>query len=235
MENSCLLGVVLRSLGYDVVATGARVNEAMQPYAGKKDWPGPRYSGWNHMLNLVTMESRTFVVDVGFGSAGPTRPVELKHGEEFLNVPPQQASRLLRTRIPDTVSKARGQELWVYEIRFSDDGEWTPAYCFGETEFLPADYNVMNYFTSTSRQSWFTYHVVCVKMLMSEETGEEESKVIGDITLFDADIKKRIGGVSENLGALTSDMERIGALKKYMGIELSKPEKDGILDMNTRI
>lgn len=236
MENSCLLGTVLKSLGYDVVATGARVNEAVQPMAAKKDWPGPRYSGWNHMINLVTMDKRTFFVDVGFGSSGPTRPVELKHGEEFVNVPPQQSSRLMRSVIPDTVSQARNQEIWIYEIRFRDDVAWTPAYCFGETEFLPADFMIMNHFTSTSRQSWFTYHVVCVKMLMSEDTkGDEETKIVGDVTLFDADIKKRVGGVSESLGALTSDAERVEALKRYMGVELSKPETNGIVDMMSRI
>ncbi|GAB7352184.1 hypothetical protein MBLNU459_g2663t1 [Dothideomycetes sp. NU459] len=250
MENSCLLGTVLHSLGYDVVATGARVNEAVQPMAAKKDWPGPRYSGWNHMLNLVTMDGRTFFVDVGFGSSGPTRPVELKHngsgsgsgsegeGEQFANVPPEQSSRLVRTAIPDTVSKARSQALWVYEIRFTDDGAWTPAYCFGETEFLPADFNVMNHFTSTSRQSFFTYHVLCVKMLMAADkdtAGDAADGIIGDITLFDADLKRRIGGVSTSLATFTSDSERVEALKVHMGIELSQPEKDGIQDMMSKI
>lgn len=46
MENSCLFGTVLRSLGYDVFSTGARVNEAAQPMAATKGWKGPRYDGW---------------------------------------------------------------------------------------------------------------------------------------------------------------------------------------------
>jgi len=45
-ENNLLFATVLRSLGYDVMSTGARVNEAVQPMSGEKGWKGPKYSGW---------------------------------------------------------------------------------------------------------------------------------------------------------------------------------------------
>lgn len=46
MENSALFGTVLRSLGFDVVSIGAKVNEAVQPMSGKQGWKGPIYDGW---------------------------------------------------------------------------------------------------------------------------------------------------------------------------------------------
>lgn len=46
MENSCLFGTVLRSLGYNVVSIGAKVNEAVQPVSGNRGWKGPKYDGW---------------------------------------------------------------------------------------------------------------------------------------------------------------------------------------------
>lgn len=46
MENTAIFGTVLRSLGYDIMTTGARVNEAVQPMAANKNWKGPRYDGW---------------------------------------------------------------------------------------------------------------------------------------------------------------------------------------------
>lgn len=46
MENSCLFGTILRSLGFDVVSIGAKVNEAVQPIAAAKGWKGPIYDGW---------------------------------------------------------------------------------------------------------------------------------------------------------------------------------------------
>ena len=46
MENSCLFGTILRSLGFDVVSIGAKVNEAVQPVSTKRGWKGPKYDGW---------------------------------------------------------------------------------------------------------------------------------------------------------------------------------------------
>lgn len=46
MENSALFGTVLRSLGFDVMSTGGRVNEAVQPIAQSKHWKGPKFDGW---------------------------------------------------------------------------------------------------------------------------------------------------------------------------------------------
>jgi len=45
-ENNLLFATVLRTLRYDVLTTGARVNEAVQPMSDEKGWKGPRYSGW---------------------------------------------------------------------------------------------------------------------------------------------------------------------------------------------
>jgi arylamine N-acetyltransferase len=46
MENNCLFGTVLRTLGYNVYPTGARVNEAVQPMAASKNWQGPKFDAW---------------------------------------------------------------------------------------------------------------------------------------------------------------------------------------------
>ena len=46
MENSLLFGTVLRSLGFDVVSIGAKVNEAVQGLSAKRGWKGPKYDGW---------------------------------------------------------------------------------------------------------------------------------------------------------------------------------------------
>jgi hypothetical protein len=46
METTGLLATVLRSLGFDIITAGARVNEVVQPVAADKEWQGPRYNGW---------------------------------------------------------------------------------------------------------------------------------------------------------------------------------------------
>lgn len=46
MENNTLFGTVLRSLQYNVMSVGGRVNEAAQPFSASKNWKGPKYDGW---------------------------------------------------------------------------------------------------------------------------------------------------------------------------------------------
>lgn len=64
--NNGFFGTVMRSLGMRVVSTGARVSMG---YGGDERMEG-RFAGWNHMVNLVEMEGRWWLVDVGFGGDG---------------------------------------------------------------------------------------------------------------------------------------------------------------------
>ncbi|PYH89329.1 putative N-acetyltransferase family protein [Aspergillus ellipticus CBS 707.79] len=220
MENSTLFGTVLRSLGYNITSVGGRVNEAVQPMSASKNWKGPKFDGWNHMVNIVTIGEQKYLIDVGFGSSGPHQPVPLVQGYEFFNVG-EQYGRVMYGPIPQHTG--RGQSLWHYEIR-NGDGPWTPAYCFTETEFLPEDFTIINYFMSTNRESWFTVHVVCVRMLLDED-GE---KLIGDLTLFNNQLKRRVGGTSEVLETFVSEEERVAALAKFFNIPISAADQDSI-------
>jgi hypothetical protein len=62
---------------------------------------------------------------------------------------------------------------------------------------------MMNWFVSTSHASWFTYVVVCMKMVMPEE-----EELVGDVTLVGGEVKKRIGGTSKTLAVLESEAQR---------------------------
>ncbi|PYI07737.1 arylamine N-acetyltransferase 2 [Aspergillus sclerotiicarbonarius CBS 121057] len=220
MENSGLFGTVLRSLGYEVTAVGGRVNEAAQPMSASKNWKGPKFDGWNHMVNIITIGEQKYLIDVGFGSNGPHQPVPLVPAYEFHNVG-EQFGRLVYGPITQHTSK--GQSLWQYEIR-NGHGDWTPAYCFTETEFLPEDFTMINYYMSTSRESWFTFHVVCVRMLLDDE-GEN---IVGDLTLFNDTLKRRLGATSEVLEKFSSEEERVVALEKLFKIHVSEADRDRI-------
>lgn len=59
--------------------------------------------------------------------------------------------------------------------------------------------------------------------------------VVGDITLFNNQVKKRIRGESELLAVLTSEEERVAALAEHLGVRLSEAEKAGIHGMITEL
>lgn len=46
MENSTLFGTVLRSLGYVLFSSGARVSDESSDARDKEGYEGPRYMGW---------------------------------------------------------------------------------------------------------------------------------------------------------------------------------------------
>ncbi|KAJ6021941.1 arylamine N-acetyltransferase 2 [Penicillium herquei] len=227
MENSTLFGTVLRSLGYNVTSVGGRVNEAVQPMSTSKTWKGPKYDGWNHMVNIVSIGEQKYLIDVGFGSNGPHRPAPLTDKAEFDNVG-DQSGRLVYGSIPQHTRS--GQFLWQYEIR-NGDGAWIPAYCFTETEFLPEDFTIINYYMSTSRASWFTFHVVCVRMLLDET----EQNIVGDLTLFNDTLKRRLGAKSQNLLSFTSEQDRVAALKDFFHISLSTADRGSICHCSSEI
>jgi arylamine N-acetyltransferase len=179
------------------------------------------------MLNIVTIEGKRYVLDVGNGSTGSVRPLPLVPDEISVNVGVQEI-RLLHTSIPDFTHS--NNKLWVYEHRNSPEKPWTPTYCFDpEIEFLPVDYEMMNYFTSSHRSCWFTYLVVCVKFIL------EDGEIVGDVTLFGADVKKRIKGKSEVLAVCQSEEERVKALDEFLGVKLSLAEIQGIKGLQTEL
>lgn len=61
----------------------------------------------------------------------------------------------------------------------------------------------------------------------------EGDEVVGDITLVNNEVKKRIWGESEVLAVLTSEEERVAALAEHLGVRLSEAEKAGIHGMIT--
>lgn len=223
MVNNALFANVLRGLGFRVTSHGARISSSVS--AGK-DIPLDQvtFTGWSHMVNLVSFPDNPdlkYHVDVGFGGGGPTFPLPLRHDETgVLNMEPNLWARTIHAAIPGTASD---QKFWVYEKR-NGNQNWSPCYCFAKTEFLEADFKVMNHWTSTSKDSWFTKVPVCLKMLL-DDSGD---KVVGQLFVFKNDYKKRIGEETLIDQELKSEDERIKILEEEFGIPLSEEERSGI-------
>lgn len=96
------------------------------------------------MLNIITIDGTKYIVDVGFGSSGPTRPLPpLLPNAITLNVG-EQEMRLVHDTIPDFISSS--QKLWIYHHRNAPSEAWLPTYAFSDLEFMPSDFEVMNFF-----------------------------------------------------------------------------------------
>jgi arylamine N-acetyltransferase len=230
MVNNALFANILRGLGFSVTSHGARISSSVS--AGKDILLDQvTFSGFSHMVNLVSFPDNSdlkYHVDVGFGGGGPTFPLPLRHDEDGkLNIEPNTWARLVHATIPGTASK---EKFWVYEKR-NGNQNWSPCYCFPETEFLESDFKVMNHWTSTSKDSWFTKIPVCLKMLL-DESGD---KIVGLSHVFKTDFKKRIGEDALVSRELKSEDERTKVLEEEFGIPLNEEERNGIHGMVSEI
>ncbi|KAJ4137142.1 N-malonyltransferase fdb2 [Fusarium equiseti] len=231
MENNTFLATALRSLGYEVRNCGGRVARAMSPYPEVRKNQAYTYDGWNHMLNLVHFEDvdEWYVVDVGMGSMGPNLTYPLKDGFETTSIAPRKI-RLQHRAIAESHASnpAKGTKLWCYDVCLKPTGDgsdvWTPTYAFTETEFLPQDYEVMSWFTSTNPRSFFTRYVTCTKMIQDEE----KEVIIGNLTLFKGTIRETIGSDRKVVRDCQSEEERIKALVEIFDVNLTEEEKNGI-------
>lgn len=231
MENNCFFGTVVRTLGFEVCSVGARVGRG-EGGSGLDGW-----HGWGHMVNIVTLGGdggrKKYMLDVGFGGPGPVQPMLLDADAEdaaaaahVWQIAPAEA-RLVRENIPENTD--RGQKLWQYQHRIDAQSEWQAIYCFTELEFLPEDYEVMNFWASQSRKSWFTHCVVAVKMVRE---GEE---VVGTLILQDGEVKRRVSGKTEHLRTCKTEEERVRALEDIFELRLTDEERRGIGGMVTEL
>lgn len=227
MENNSFFGTVLRSIGYQVRNCGGRVSRAMSPYPEVRQNQSATYDGWNHMLNLVRLDNEWYVVDVGMGAMGPNMPYPLRDGYETTSIAPRKV-RIQKRAIPESYAGEDAPKLWCYDVCYDpsrgEDNKWIPTYCFTEMEFLPQDYEVMSWFTSTHGNSFFTRYVTATKMIMDAE----QEKIIGSVTLFKDTVRESIGDQRRVIRECKTEEERLAQLKDIYGIELDAQEKNGI-------
>ena len=180
------------------------------------------------MVNIVILaDGKKYMVDVGFGANGPTQPLPLDSEQSQLkNIAPADM-RFVYDNIPENTNSS--QKLWIYQHRNDTQSSWSPMYCFTELEFLPQDYETINFQTSQSRTSWFTYKIVVVTRIL------EEGEVVGTLILVGGDLKKRIKGITEDLMAFKIEEDRVQALEEWFGIKLGDDERAGIRGMVTEL
>ncbi|KAF2733433.1 arylamine N-acetyltransferase 1 [Polyplosphaeria fusca] len=218
MENNTLFGTLLRSLGFTLFSAGARVFDNGQ------------FTGWSHMVNIVRVGDYKYHVDVGFGSNGPIVPMKLvKDGHVQQNIHPA-AARLRWANIP--VNTDPDQRLWLYEHRLDEKSDFQTIYCFTELEFLPSDYNLMNYFTSTSPRTFFTQTVVVEKKVLG---GDRNDELVGSLTLFNRDLKWRTHGQKEREIHFESEDDRFKALEEHFGIQFGEFERASIRGLTSEV
>jgi arylamine N-acetyltransferase len=104
------------------------------------------------MVNIVTLSSRRYLVDVGMGARGPMVLLEMVSGASATSIS-RRTIRLLHGCIPEHTSSHPSNALWKLEMRNSEGSACVPTYAFTDMEFLPQDFEVMNWYVSMNPRS----------------------------------------------------------------------------------
>lgn len=229
LDRNCRSEYLLKYLHYDVLFRAVDDDPSILTYLGTAirhscllvSEPILIMAARSHMINIVNIGGKRYMVDVGFGANGATHPMPLEDGTLSTNISPANV-RLLWKNIDENEDKE--QKLWVFQHQNDEQSEWRDMYCFTQLEFLPQDYKVMNYFTSTNRACFFTYKVVCTKMIL------EGDELVGNLILQN-DMKRRLHGKTEHIETFENEGQRLAALRKWFGIVFTRDEVDGIKGM----
>lgn len=172
------------------------------------------------------------MLDVGFGAYGPIAPLPLTPDTRSPHIWPA-SMRLLYENIVENTDPS--QRLWIYQHRYSgnQDNQWEPQYCFTELEFLPVDYELMNFYTSQSRHSWFTQTIVVVRFLL--EQTKNGPALIGTNIMVGAEFRRTVRGATEVRKKSKTEEERHKALEEGFGIRLAEEERSGIRRLATEL
>ncbi|KAF9888095.1 N-terminal acetyltransferase [Aspergillus nanangensis] len=224
MENTNLIYIVLRTLGYQVYPTGGRVSCAVATVNPANEG----YLSLGHMILIVTIADHKYMVDVGFGSNGPTRPLLLQENASAILMAPSEM-RLIKASLAEFVDKS--QKVWVYQARHNPESAWVPHYSFSEVEFLPQDFGMMNFATSNQRSSWFTQALVCTRVILDETDAEP----VGLYIMAGKEVKKRVGGHTEVVATVETESDRVQALGKWFGMHFHEHEVEGVRGLPSQI
>ncbi|KUL91139.1 hypothetical protein ZTR_00838 [Talaromyces verruculosus] len=164
------------------------------------------------MANLVIIDDRKYLVDVGYGADGPTCPLPLESG----HISSSQSFKLDYKHLPQHTDA--GQMVWVYSRLKTRDNNttWTEIYHFSEVETFAADLEVLNHWNMA--RSLFAQAVV-VQRFTQTESGEIRSYVL----LRDL-LKYRVGETEEVIEVFQNEGQRVKALVKYFQISLTQEE-----------
>ena len=199
-EQNGLFFMALTELGFRCHANLARVH---------RNRPSP--GGRTHHVNLVELEGRTWLCDVGFGGSGFREPLPLQAGVET-----EQLGEIYRLHESD--------EHGFYLQRKMEE-EWQPLYTFKIDRALPIDMEMGNFYTSKSADHVFLDAIIGTRLTAR-----------GRVTLSDHTFKlfDLIEGTVER-ETVTDFAAYLGKLKTHLGVRLNEAEEALLKDRFTTL
>lgn len=189
-----------------------------------------------HIINIVIFPSGAkYHSDIAFGGDGPLMPMPLDAALIHQNLGTQQV-RFVRDWMSTQTYRVEESKVWIYQYRNGEAMEWNSYYAFPEVEFMEADWEVVNWWTSTNPKSRHPNEVLVVKFLgrnCGEEGWEEREirprvEVWGKRMLVGRTVKENPGAKTRTIAEYWTEEERVRGLREHFGIILTEEEAAAI-------
>lgn len=178
----------LQAFGFKARALLARVHVTGTP------------SGRGHQLELISIDNRDWLADVGFGGNSPRTPI------------PLELDRPITTQ-GQTIRLTDGGKFGIM-LQALEADEWKDLYSFDLGYVFPADIAYGNHYASTHPDTLFTSSRVAVRPLP-----------VGEIILMDRTLTITANGRKE-IQTLPDSPAYLDAVKTHFSIELDVSYKD---------
>lgn len=179
------------------------------------------------MANVVNINDRKYLVDVGYGRDGPSRPVPLVPELEVEGLPGQML-KLEHKRLSQHANT--DQRVWVYS-QLNSGGKWTEVYHFIDVEMFPADFDILNLYNM--QHSYFAQHVVAQRFVLDKNSPQKS--LVGSILLVRDTLAFYTTEQEATVEHLRTEEERIAALADHFGIHLNTQQREAIYGRNNRL
>lgn len=172
------------------------------------------------MANIVTIDNKRYLVDVGYGADGPCTPLPLDSSTIKDGLPNQQLKLEHRT-LPQHLDST--QKVWVYsQKRGSED--WVDIYHFPDVEFFPLDFDILNHHAMT--KSLWASTVVAQRFTLNEDG----LTISGTLLLVRDELKAGNSSPQKMkvVKKLENEEQRLDALKEHFSISLTEEEQSAV-------
>jgi N-hydroxyarylamine O-acetyltransferase len=177
-EQNTLLKAALEAIGFTVTGLAGRVRWMSPP-----DSPlGPR----SHMLLRINLPEGPYLADVGFGAFLLDRPLPFETDVEHSTA----MGKFLLTQ-------ADG----MYSLNVKQPAGWRTAYVFNLEPQIPSDYEVANWYTSTSLKVPFASTLIMERLTPDRRYQLVNNRFITQMRDGEV-VEERVIGTADELGRL---------------------------------
>ncbi|KAI1297825.1 hypothetical protein F5Y03DRAFT_369043 [Xylaria venustula] len=227
VQQNLLFAELLRSLGISAYRTAVRLNAAASasPAPGT-DRSKVEYGPWLHVINIVTIDDKKYVVDTNFNQFGSPFPVPLVHNEPVTDVWTRRR-RMIHERIPGWAET--DQKWWRMQVMHEGDDYWMDVYCFREVEWMALDFALQLAGIQKLDMGWFNHVVVCYRIIVEDEVP------VGWIMARGDKLTRSYKGLVQTIETFECESDRVAALSEHFGISLSEHEQQHIIGTKTEL